>query len=188
MTLEEALTFVETSNTEYNDIEQETHDDDDSESEPTPTPESESTPEETTQVETYTLTRENNDDFAALLDTYIPKNHEVSAFVRDYDGRKIEFDGHVFMSARKFDGMSETPPTMLHVFFWNGDSEDAIITGDHHGPMYFMSSIRTRDFPLIGVEDANVRVVATIDGVGYMDRSSEGTAYIILTPISIERR
>jgi hypothetical protein len=139
-------------------------------------------------VDDYILTKDNNSDFAVLLETYIPGNEEVEAFVEKYLGRTIEFDGHVFMSARKFHGMFETPPSSLHVFFWNGDSEEADRIGYHYGPEYFMERVRINSFPLIEREGANVRVVATIDGVGYTDDYSVDAAYIILSPVSIETR
>jgi len=157
------------------------------ESSPTPTP----SPTPTLEPDDYILTIENNEDFATLLSTYFPSQEEIEEFVEKYTGRTVEFDGHIFMSSRQFHGMRETPPTSLHVFLWNGDSEDAIEKGYHYGCAYFMNRVRRIDFPLIAVEDTNVRVVATIEGVGYVyldDRVTVIETYIILVPISIDAR
>jgi hypothetical protein len=154
---------------------------------PTPVPEPSPTPE----LNDYILTVDNNADFATLLSTYFPSQVEIEDFVESYLGRTIEFDGHIFMSARQFHRMRETPPTSLHVFLWNGDSEDAIEKGYHYGCAYFMERVRRVDFPLIVTEDTNVRVVARIDGVGHVlldDRVTVVETYIILVPISIEAR
>ena len=162
---------------------------------PAPMPEPEATPEATPEPipepTDYILTVDNNTDFATLLSTYFPSQEVIEDFVELYMGRTIEFDGHIFMSARQFHGMRETPPTSLHVFLWNGDSEDAIEKGYHYGCAYFMERVRRIDFPLIVVEDTNVRVVARIDGVGHIlldDRVTVIETYIILVPISIEAR
>jgi len=159
--------------------------------EPTETPAPTPTPSPTPEVSSEILTKENNDDFATLLETYFPTKREIESFVNKYKGRMIEFDGHIFMSSRQFHGMRETPPTSLHVFLWNGDSEDAIELGYHYGTSYFMDRVRKIDFPLIEIEDKNVKVVATIDGVGHVyldDNVTVVETYIILTPISIESR
>jgi len=159
--------------------------------EPAATPDPTPIPQPTPEVSREILTRENNDDFAILLETYFPTKREIESFVNKYNGRTIEFDGHIFMSSRQFHGMRETPPTSLHVFLWNGDSEDAIELGYHYGTSYFMDRVRKIDFPLIEIEDKNVRVVATIDGVGHVyldDNVTIVETYIILTPVSIDSR
>ncbi|MDR2571571.1 MAG: hypothetical protein LBD23_14940 [Oscillospiraceae bacterium] len=54
-----------------------------------------------------------------------------------------------------------------------------------------MNRVRINEFPLIKNEDTNIRVVAPIDGVGHIhldDRVTIIETYIIINPISIERR
>jgi hypothetical protein len=161
------------------------------ESSPTPTPSPTPEPTPSPEPDDYILTVDNNADFSTLLTTRFPSNEEIETFVERYIGRTIEFDGHIFMSSRQFHGMRETPPTSLHVFLWNGDSEDANNKGYHYGCAYFMERVRRIDFPPIIVEDTNVRVVATIDGVRHLyldDGITILETYIVLVPISIKTR
>ena len=158
---------------------------------PTPSPTPDPTPSPSPESDDYILTIENNEDLATLLSTYFPSQEEIEEFVEKYTGRTIEFDGHIFMSSRQFHGMRETPPTSLHVFLWNGDSKDAIEKGYHYGSAYFMDRVRINNFPLIAIDDLDVRVVATVVGVGHDyldDRTTIIETYIILDPISIEAR
>ena len=151
---------------------------------PTPSP----APSPTSVINDEIITQNNNEDFKALMNIYIPKQAEIEEFVDKHIGRTVEFNGFVHISWRRVHGKRELSTNHRYVYIIPADFEDVNRDGDWHGPMFLFEGISIREYPAIEKEDINVRVVGIIIGVDHTYMDDNVTIIdttIVLEPISI---
>lgn len=138
---------------------------------------------ETVDTSDQILTIDNSEELLTVLTTLDPGSEVIQQFIKDYNGRTIQFDGFCWdwsnhVTTSPFSGKETVYKTLYTTNFYYGDIENL---ESSTGPIFRAEGVSIPNY-IPSLDRQNIRVTATVSG--YNDKLQ----FFMLSSVKFEMR